>query len=106
MKIESYGNTQSKKHRRLKRRLTGVLIIILIVLTGAFIIGAITTNGPAQQSRMSILDENHALKAEIQELNEKIADLEKQLEESKSAQVPTDETESGPEGEEVASPKQ
>ena len=86
MKIESYGNTQSRKQRILKRRITGIVTILAIIIAGAFIIGIITDDNAEYMQYENAISENHQLKAQIEELTEENENLKIEIEQLKVPQ--------------------
>lgn len=78
--MQSYGNTQSRKHRKVRRAVTGIVIIILIVLAAAFAIGIIASDGDDYNKHVTAIEENHLLRARITELEEEIDALKAELE--------------------------
>ena len=79
MNISDFGNTQSGKSRLKKRRLTGLIVIAVIILLGAYLIGILTTDRPEYQMRATAIEENHILKERIAELEEEIQILNDKL---------------------------
>ena len=90
MDIQSYATFQGSKNRKKRRRIIGVIIIIVILLCGLFTLGILTSDGPEYQLRQSIIEENHALKEQIAELEDEIHDLEKELKQAQSEPLPTE----------------
>ena len=70
MNVEYYGNTKTQRDRLLRRRITGIVSIIVVILIGAGIIGVLTDSGAGYQERLSAIEENHRLRAENEELKE------------------------------------
>lgn len=81
MNINGYGTMHSEKSRTRRRRVTGIVIIVAILLIGTGIIGVLTSDGPEYQMRATAIEENHILKEQVAELTKKVEKLEKELEE-------------------------
>ena len=81
MSVEYYGNTKTQRARALRRRIIGIISIILVILLGAWIIGVLTDNGAGYQERLSAIEENHTLRAENEELKAEVERLTSQLNE-------------------------
>lgn len=79
MNISDFGNTQSGKSRLKKRRITGLIVIAVIILLGAYLIGILTTDRPEYQMRATAIEENHILKERIAELEAENEELKEQL---------------------------
>ncbi len=77
-------NFDSTKSRRKRRRITGVIVIAVILVTGLAVLGVLTSDGPEYQMRLSTIEENHALKEKIAELEDEVADLKKELKKAQS----------------------
>lgn len=84
MNIQSYGNTQSRKRRKIKRYVTGICIILFIVFAALFIIGIFTSDTAEYEMRVTAIEENHILKEQISGLEEEIERLKSELEEKNS----------------------
>lgn len=76
MGIQNYGKVEKGRHKKLKRRIIGLLIIAVLVVVGAGVIGVLVSNGDGYQEYVSILSENHELKAQVAELEDRITELE------------------------------
>lgn len=81
MSIEYYGNTKTQRERALKRRITGIISVIAVILLGVGIIGILTDTGAGYQERLSAIEENHSLRAENEDLKAEVERLTAQLEE-------------------------
>lgn len=81
MDIYGYGTMQGEKNRKKRRRITGIVIILIILFVGIGAVGVLTSNGPEYQMRKSVIEENHILKEENANLTSKIEKLEKELKE-------------------------
>lgn len=81
MDIYNYGTMSGEKSRKKRRRITGIVIILIILFAGIGAVGVLTSNGPEYQMRKSVIEENHTLKEENAELTNRIEQLEKELQE-------------------------
>ncbi len=81
MSIEYYGNTKTQRERAIKRRIVGIVSIIVVILLGVGIIGVLTDSGAGYQERLSAIEENHSLRAENEELKAEVERLTAQLSE-------------------------
>lgn len=70
MSVEYYGNTKTQRERLLRRKIVGIVSIIVVILLGVGIIGILTDTGAGYQERLSAIEENHRLRAENEELKE------------------------------------
>ncbi len=81
MSIEYYGNTKTQRARAMRRRIVGIVSIVIVILLGAGIIGVLTDSGAGYQKRLSAIEENHSLRAENEELRAEVERLTTQLNE-------------------------
>lgn len=97
---ENYGGIQSGRRSRLKRRITGAIIIAVILAAALWAVGMLASDSAEYQKRSSILrdnqnllEENAALKLQNEELSARIAALEGQVSERDAyiAALPTEE---------------
>ncbi len=79
MNIQNYGKISSGRDKKLKRRINGIIIAVIILLAGAFVIGVLTDDGPEYQERYSAIEENHALKEQVAQLRSEVAHLENRV---------------------------
>lgn len=79
-----YSNIKSHRNRIAKRRITGIIIIIAIILAGVGIVGVLTDNGAGYQERVDIIKENQKLRSENAQLSEENEMLKTQLSEKDS----------------------
>lgn len=79
MNINNYGKISSGRDKKLKRKIKGLIIALVIILTGVYIIGIITDDGPEYQERYSAIEENHALKEQVTQLQSEVASLENRI---------------------------
>lgn len=80
MDIQGYGKIQNGRRRKLKRRITGIIIAAVIVIIAVWIIGVLAQNSAEYQQRVSILEENHSLNEEAAELRQQVEDLQTYVE--------------------------
>lgn len=92
---------QGERLRARRRRITGIVIILVILFTGLFITGVLTSDGPEYQMRASAIEENHILKEQIAELEAEVKKLKKELNEKEDyiSTLPSPEPESETESE-------
>ncbi len=81
MSVEYYGNTKTQRARAMRRRIVGIISIIVVILLGVGIIGILTDTGAGYQERLSAIEENHSLRAENEELKAEVERLTSQLNE-------------------------
>ena len=79
MNIQNYSRAKTGRHKKLSRRITGIIIAALIILIGAFTIGKLTENSAEYQLRASLVEENRVLREENAALKEQITDLQNQV---------------------------
>lgn len=84
MNINDYGTINGEKRRARRRKITGIVIILIILLAGTYVLGILTSDGPEYQMRASTIEENHVLKEQVEELKEEVEQLKKELEEKDS----------------------
>jgi cell division protein FtsB len=102
MAIQSYGRIKEGRYRKLKKRITGLIIIAVIIIVAFGIIGVLAGNSAEYQERVSILQENHQLREENEELKAQIEALQGQVDEKDAyiASIPEPEPEQEQETEE------
>ena len=81
MTIEYYGNTKTQRKRLMRRRIVGIVSIVVIILLGVWIIGVLTDSGAGYEKRLTAIEENHSLRAENEELKAEVERLTAQLNE-------------------------
>ena len=81
MNIQNYSKAKTSRHRKLQRKITGIIIAALIILIGAFVIGKLTENSAEYQLRASLVEENRVLREENEQLKEQVSDLQNQVSE-------------------------
>lgn len=79
MNIQNYGAFSSDRNRTVKRKIKGIAILLIILLAGAFIIGILTDDGAEYRERYSAIEENHALKEQIINLQNENAELQNKI---------------------------
>lgn len=85
MGIQIFGSYESKKQKRIKRSVSGIVIVALIVLAGAYVIGILTADNDAYRLREDVIAQNHELKQEIAELSDEVKKLKAELATAESA---------------------
>lgn len=92
MSIHNFGKIEGGRLRKLKKRITGLIIAFIIIIAAAAAIGILTSNGEEYQQRATLLEENHSLREQIQDLQAQVTDLQGQLDEKDSyiASIPTE----------------
>ncbi|MGN0162746.1 MAG: hypothetical protein ACI4EA_04065 [Candidatus Ornithomonoglobus sp.] len=75
---ENYGMIQSGRYNKIKRRIIGAVIIVILIIAAAWAIGVLAGNSAEYQERSSILQENHQLLEENAALKQQIAELQAQ----------------------------
>ena len=74
----TYSAFNSDKKRKKHRRIIGIIVLIIVILSGLYALGIIT-DGKEYTERSEILQENLALREGVTELEEKVAELENEL---------------------------
>lgn len=92
MAIQNYGRVNEGRRKKLKKRITGIIIIAVIIIAVLFIIGILAGNTPEYKTRVSVLEQNHALSEENEQLRAQIAELQRQLDENNAyiSSLPTE----------------
>ncbi len=92
MAIQNYGRINEGRRKKLKKRIAGIVIIAIIVIAALFTIGILAGNTPEYKNRVSILEQNHALVEENEQLRAQLAAVQQQLDESSAyiASLPTE----------------
>lgn len=75
---DSYGKVQSGRYNKIKRRITGAVIIVILIAAAAWAIGILAGNSAEYQERSSILRANHELLEENEALKQQVAELQAQ----------------------------
>ena len=91
MNIQNYGKISSGRDKKIKKKIKGIIIILLIILAGAFIIGVLTDDGPEYQKHASVISENRNLKAQVAELQSEISYLQNRVAELEGQVIERDE---------------
>lgn len=76
MGIQNYGKVEKGRYKKLKKRITGIVIIALIAVVGAGVIGVLVSDGEGYQQYVSVIEENHTLKERVAELEAQVAELQ------------------------------
>jgi hypothetical protein len=79
MNIQFYNKTDIGKRKKLKKQISGIIIIGIVFIAALWIIGIFAGNSEEYRSRVSILEENHMLKQRVTELETSNAGLEARL---------------------------
>ena len=74
----TYSAFNSDKKRKKHRRIIGIVVLIIVILSGLYALG-IVTDGKEYTERSEIIQENHVLRERVVELEEKVSELEKEL---------------------------
>ncbi|MGN0183153.1 MAG: hypothetical protein ACI4DP_12230 [Candidatus Ornithomonoglobus sp.] len=74
----NYGKIQSGRYNKIKRRIIGAVIIIILIIAAAWAIGILAGNSAEYQERSSILQANHQLLEENAALKQQIEELQAQ----------------------------
>lgn len=81
MNIHSYGRVNTDSRKSKNKKLIGIIIILVILLSGVGAVGVLTDDGAEYQARLSAIEENHKLSEENANLREENARLKKELKE-------------------------
>lgn len=76
MGIQNYGKIEKGRYKKLKKRIIGLVIIAAIVVVGAGIIGVLVSDGEGYQQYVSVIEENHALKEQVEDLERQVEELQ------------------------------
>lgn len=79
MDIQYYSDGRGNKRNNLKRRIKGIILILVIILVAAGIIGILTDDNAEYKMRQSTIEENHVLKEQVEMLTEEVETLKAQL---------------------------
>lgn len=79
MGIENYGKIEQGRHKKLRRRITAVIIAVIAVIVFAGVIGILAGDTEGYRESVASIKENHELKARIAELEEQVGELQSQL---------------------------
>lgn len=79
MGINNYGKIEQGRRKKLKRRITAVVIIAAAVVVLAGIIGILAGDTEGYRTSVASIQENHELKARVAELEEQVGELQKQI---------------------------
>ncbi len=91
MQINGYGKVQQNRYRKLKRRLTGLIIILIVAIITVALVGIFASDSKIYQDRITILEENHALKEQAESLQAQVDELEKKVSELEGTVAERDE---------------
>lgn len=91
MGIQNYGKIEQGRHKKLKRRIIGIIIAVIAVCVIAGIIGVLAGDNEGYQNSTQMLKENRELKERVAELEQEVGDLQSQLADRDSyiASIPT-----------------
>ncbi len=81
---ENYGKPRSGGYNKIKRRITGAVIIVILIIAAAWAIGVLAGDSAEYQERSSILQENHRLLEENEALKQQTETLQAQINELQS----------------------
>ncbi|MGN1116166.1 MAG: hypothetical protein ACI4TH_06345 [Candidatus Ornithomonoglobus sp.] len=76
---ENYGKIQSGRYDKIRKRITGAVIIVILIIAAAWAIGILAGNSAEYQERSSILQSNHQLLEENIALKQQTAELQAQI---------------------------
>ena len=76
MNTQTYVSFKRGSHKRLKRRITVAAIAVIVALTALFIIGKLTANSEQYREKVTLVEENRALREQVAELSARVAELE------------------------------
>ena len=76
MGIQNYGKVGTGKYKKLKKRIIGLVIIAAVIVVAAGVIGVLVSDGEGYQQYVSVIEENHALKEQVAELEAQVAELQ------------------------------
>ena len=79
MNIQFYKKTDVGKRKKIKKRVSGLIIIGIVIIVALWIIGIFASNSEEYKERVSILEENHMLKQKTAELETRTATLEARI---------------------------
>ena len=79
MNIQFYKKTDVGKRKKMKKRVSGFIIIGIVIIAALWVIGIFAWNSEEYKERVAILEENHMLKQKTAELETKSASLEARI---------------------------
>ena len=85
MNTQKYVTYKRDRHAALRRRIRIVLFVAAAVLLALFVIGKVAGDSDKYRESVTLIEENRALREEIDSLNTRIAELE-----AAAAAVPQD----------------
>ena len=80
MQINGYGKVQQNRYKKLKRRLTGLIIILITAIITVALVGIFASDSQTFRDRVTVLEENHALREQTEELQSQVEALKQQIE--------------------------
>ena len=81
MNIQGYKKIDNGKRKKLKKKITAIVLIGIIVIVALSLIGILAGDSQGYIERVSILEENHMLNQKVAELETKSATLEARVRE-------------------------
>lgn len=76
MNTQKYVSFKRGSHKRLKRRITAVVVAAIVALAALFVIGKLTANSEQYREKVTLIEENRALREQVAELSARVAELE------------------------------
>lgn len=79
MDLHVYKSISNERKRKKPNKIVGIIIILIILLTGTAVVGILTSTGPQYQMRQTAIEENHILREEIADLKAEIEQLKEDI---------------------------
>lgn len=79
MGINNYGKIEQGRRKKLKRRITAIVIIAVALLVCVGIIGVLAGDTEGYRTSVASIRENHELREQIADLEEQIGELQQQI---------------------------
>ena len=79
MNIQIYKKANTGKRKKLKKQITGLIIIGIVLISALWIIGIFAGDSDEYNERVSILEENHMLRQKLTELETENAGLKTRI---------------------------
>lgn len=76
MNTQKYVTYKRDRHAALRRRIRTVLFVVAAVMLVLFVVGKVTGESNKYRESVTLIEENRALREEIDSLNTRIAELE------------------------------
>ncbi|MBR0365700.1 MAG: hypothetical protein IJH94_02735 [Clostridia bacterium] len=76
MNTQKYVSFKRGSHKRLKRRIIAAAVAVMVALAALFVIGKLTANSEQYREKVTLVEENRALREQVADLSARVAELE------------------------------